>query len=225
MITINLLAPGRRRPIGPAPGVMLAFLATAAVVGLLIVVTIFLGTRLGALHRQLNDVNKKMEALRPIAQEVDRLEQTLRRLQDRQTVLRALLSRQLPATDSLRALRTVIPQDVWLIDLATSGARGVVFDGYTFTYRSVARFMVALKDSDRFRNIDLTSTQKEKIGERDVVKFQVTGELAPMSAGGSNSLPGLAVTSPGGGASGNPSAPPGGTQPTRLVVQKTGEVQ
>ena len=53
MITINLLAPGRRRPIGPAPGVMLAFLATAAVVGLLIVVTIFLGTRLGALHRQL----------------------------------------------------------------------------------------------------------------------------------------------------------------------------
>ena len=140
MITINLLAPGRRRPIGPAPGVMLAFLATAAVVGLLIVVTIFLGTRAGALHRQLNDVNKKMEALRPIAQEVERLEQTLRRLQDRQTVLRTLLSRQLPATDSLRALRTVIPQDVWLIDLATSGARGVVFDGYTFTFKSVARF-------------------------------------------------------------------------------------
>ena len=224
MITINLLAPGRRRPIGPAPGVMLAFLATAAVVGLLIVVTIFLGTRAGALHRQLNDVNKKMEALRPIAQEVERLEQTLRRLQDRQTVLRTLLSRQLPATDSLRALRTVIPQDVWLIDLATSGACGVTFDGYTFTYRSVARFMVALKDSDRFRNIDLTSTQKEKIGERDVVKFQVTGELVPMSAGGSTSLPGLAVTAPG-GASGTPSAPPGGTQPTRLVVQKTGEVQ
>ena len=224
MITINLLAPGRRRPVGPAPGTMLAFLATAAVVGLLIMVTIFLGTKAGSLHRQLNDVNKKMEALRPIAQEVERLEQTLRRLQDRQTVLRTLLSRQLPATDSLRALRTVIPQDVWLIDLATSGARGVVFDGYTFTFKSVARFMVALKDSDRFRNIDLTSTQKEKIGERDVVKFQVTGELVPMSAGGSTSLPGLAVTSPG-GASGIPSAPPGGTQPTRLVVQKTGEVQ
>ena len=224
MITINLLAPGRRRPVGPAPGTMLAFLATAAVVGLLIMVTIFLGTKAGSLHRQLNDVNKKMEALRPIAQEVERLEQTLRRLQDRQTVLQALLSRQLPATDSLRALRTVIPQDVWLIDLATSGARGVVFDGYTFTFKSVARFMVALKDSDRFRNIDLTSTQKEKIGERDVVKFQVTGELVPMSAGGSTSLPGLAVTSPG-GASGIPSAPPGGTQPTRLVVQKTGEVQ
>ena len=95
---------------------------------------------------------------------------------------------------------------------------------YTFTFKSVARFMVALKDSDRFRNIDLTSTQKEKIGERDVVKFQVTGELVPMSAGGSSSLPGLAVTAPG-GASGTPSAPPGGTQPTRLVVQKTGEVQ
>src|SRR5205807_5193559 len=87
-------------------------------------------------HRQVNDVNKKMEALRPIAQEVDRLEQTLRSLQSRQAVLQALLSRQLPATDSLRALRTVIPQDVWLIDLATSGARGVTFDGYTFTYRS-----------------------------------------------------------------------------------------
>ncbi|TMI87867.1 MAG: hypothetical protein E6H00_14345 [Bacillati bacterium ANGP1] len=225
MITINLLAPGRRRPIGPTPGTMLAFLVTAALVGVMIMVTIFLGTRAGALHRQVNDVNKKMEALRPIAQEVDRLEQTLRSLQSRQAVLQALLSRQLPATDSLRALRTVIPQDVWLIDLATSGARGVTFDGYTFTYRSVARFMVALKDSDRFRNIDLTTTQKEKIGERDVVKFQVTGELAPVSAGGSNSLPGLAVTAPGGNASGNPGAPPAGTAPTRLVVQKTGEAQ
>jgi len=224
MITINLLAPGRRRPVGPAPSTMLAFLATAAVVGVLIMVTIFLGTRAGALHRQLNDVNKKMEALRPIAQEVDRLEQTLRRLQDRQAVLQALLSRQLPATDSLKALRTVIPQDVWLIDLATSGARGVVFDGYTFTYKSVARFMVALKESDRFRNIDLTSTQKEKIGERDVVKFQVTGELAPPAARGASSVPGPDLAG-GGDASGIPTPPPAGTSPTRLVVQKTGEAR
>src|SRR5216684_1752207 len=105
MITINLLAPGKRRPAGPTSGTVLAIAGTALIVGILVVISLLLGGRVASLHRQLTDVTKKVEALRPIALEVENLDATLKRLQDRQAVLQALLASQLPATDSLKAIR------------------------------------------------------------------------------------------------------------------------
>jgi Tfp pilus assembly protein PilN len=177
MITINLLAPGRRRRVGPTPGTFLAVLGTALVIVALVAWTLYLGVRADTLKREVADLNKQIEALRPAVAEVDALERTITRLQQRQALLQALLASQLPASDTLEALRVVMPREVWLVSATTSTTRGVLFDGYTFSYKSVARFMVALSDSARFRNIDLTSTQKEKLGEREVVKFQVIGEL------------------------------------------------
>lgn len=186
MITINLLAPGKRRPKGPAPGTILAVGSIAAIVLVFAVVGVVLNARVASLHRQLNDVNKQIDTLRPIAQQVERMMATLSSLETRQEALKKLLGTQLPASESLQALKTVIPTDVWLTNVTTQqGGHSVLFDGYTFTYKSVARFMVALKASDRFRNIDLTATQTDRIGEREVVKFQVTGELsgAPTKTG------------------------------------------
>ena len=178
MITINLLAPGKRRAAGPTPGMLMAVGSIALIVLVFAVVGVVLSTRVASLHRQLNDVNRQIDAVRPIALQVQRLEATLQSLEVRQDALKKLLGTQLPASESLQAIKSVIPTDVWLINVTTQqGGRSVQFDGYTFTYRSVARFMIALKDSDRFRNVDLTATQKDRVGEREVVKFQVTGEL------------------------------------------------
>lgn len=178
MITINLLAPGRRARQGPAPATLAAIGSLAAIVLVFIGASVYLGSRVGSLHRQLTDVNRQLDTLRPIAQQVQRLDQMIKSLEARQNALKDLLGKQLPASASLQAIKSVIPTDVWLINVTTQqGGHNILFDGYTFTYKSVARFMVALKDSDRFRNIDLTSTQKDKVGEREVVKFQVTGEL------------------------------------------------
>ncbi|HKV45672.1 MAG TPA: PilN domain-containing protein [bacterium] len=208
MITINLLAPGKRRPVGPTPGTILGIAGAALLVVLLIAIALFLGSRVASLQRQVAEVTQQIEALRPVALQVEQLRATVRQLQARQAVIQALLANQLPATESLQAIRTVIPQDVWLVNLTTSGGKGVLFDGYTFSYKAVARFMVALKDSDRFRNIDLTSTQKDKLGAREVVKFQVTGELAPMHS---------ARTAP--------SALPEGDAAPRVAAQKSGDPQ
>jgi Tfp pilus assembly protein PilN len=183
MITINLLAPGKRRPPAPTPGTALAvgsLLAMAVVFG---IVTVILSSRGVMLHRQVASVNRELDSLRPVAQEVSRLEALVRNLEQRQNALRTLLATQLPASQSLDAIKAVIPSDVWLVNVTTQqSGRNVLFDGYTFSYRSVARFMIALRDSDRFRNIDLTSTGKDKVGDREVVKFQVTGELVPGAA-------------------------------------------
>jgi Tfp pilus assembly protein PilN len=177
MININLLAPGRRRPAGPSRETYIAAGSVAAVVLVLIIASVILSNRAASLHRQLADVNRQLAALRPVAIQVQTLDQTLAGLERRQADLQRLLARQLPASRSLQAIKSVIPSDVWLVTVSTQAGHNVVFDGYTFTYKSVARFMVALRDSERFQNVDLTSTTKDRVGEREVVKFQITGEL------------------------------------------------
>ncbi len=74
MIKINLLAPGRRRAAGPAPGTLLAIGSIAVIVLVLGVVGVYLGSRVASLHGQLNATNKELETLRPIALEVQRLD-------------------------------------------------------------------------------------------------------------------------------------------------------
>ena len=190
MITINLLAPGKRRPAGPTPGTVAAIGGVVALVVILAAFSLYLGSRVSSLHGQLTNVNKQLDTLRPVAQEVQRLDTLVRNLEDRQTRLKMLLAMQLPASSSLEAIKAVIPSDVWLVNVTTQGGgHNVLFDGYTFTYKSVARFMLALRDTDRFRNVDLTSTSKDRVGERDVVKFQITGELITGPAKAENTTP------------------------------------
>jgi len=163
----------------------------AALIVILAAFSLYLGSRAASLHNQLNNVNKQLDTLRPVAQEVQRLDTIVRNLEDRQTRLKALLAMQLPASQSLEAIKSVIPSDVWLVNVSTQGGgHNVLFDGYTFTFKSVARFMIALRDTDRFRNVDLTSTSKDRLGEREVVKFQITGELIAGPAKAENLTPG-----------------------------------
>ena len=184
MININLLAPGRRRAVGPSRDVYIGGGSIAAIVLVMIVLSVVLGNRAASLHRQQAEVDRQLAALRPVALQVQALDQTVQSLEMRQAQLKNLLARQLPASQSLQAIKTVIPSDVWLVTVSTQGGHNVLFDGYTFTYRAVARFMLALRDSERFQNVDLTSTTKDKVGEREVVKFQITGELAGTSKAG-----------------------------------------
>ncbi len=161
-----------------------------ALVVILAAFALYLGNRVSSLHGQLTNVNKQLDTLRPVAQEVQRLDSLVRSLEDRQGRLKTLLAMQLPASSSLEAIKAVIPSDVWLVNVTTQGGgHNVLFDGYTFTYKSVARFMLALRDTDRFRNVDLTSTSKDRVGEREVVKFQITGELITGPAKAENTTP------------------------------------
>jgi Tfp pilus assembly protein PilN len=53
----------------------------------------------------------------------------------------------------------------------------VTLEGYTFSYPSVARFMVELEGSGSVRHVDLAMSQRDTVAEREVVKFRITGDL------------------------------------------------
>ncbi len=183
MITINLAeAPRRRRGLPPATTVAVA--AMAATVLLLTVWSIVLVARVAHLHHELDDAAREIGRLRPVAQQVAELDRIAGLMRRRQGLLQQLLATRMPASEALEGIREMIPQSVWLTGVTMDAKRKVTLSGYTFSYPSVAHFMVELRGSSRFRNIDLTSTEKATIAERQVVKFEITGELraAPPAA-------------------------------------------
>ncbi len=178
MITINLLASERRRGAAITAGGNVPWLVAAVVlVGILAAWSAVLIHRTAQLQASIADVVRQETALRPVAQQVQQLQQTATYLQGRQAVLTQLLSTQMPAAESLQTIQSVIPSDVWLTTMATTNANQVTFDGYAFSYPEVARFMVQLGGSNAFQDVDLTSGDKDMIGDRDVVRFEVTGTL------------------------------------------------
>jgi len=176
MFTINLLAsPGPRRPTD-----VRRLTARAAVIAIAIVALAVWGAVLIAhvnhLRRDLAKATQEAAQLRPIAQQVQELKRTAERVRTRRGLLQQLLATQMPASQFLETVRAVVPNDVWLTS-ATAGTSDVTLEGYTFSYPSVARFMVALGESGSIRNIDLATSQRETVADSDVLKFRITGDL------------------------------------------------
>jgi len=179
MITINLLAPSRRR----LPERNVLGLAAAVVAGALIIFlaiySVALGNHTRQLRAQYDEVSTQVETLAPVARQVDQLDATARTMRARQAVLQQLLATQVPVSEALETIRGMVPHDVWLVDVQTSsGSRDLVVDGYTFSYKTVARFMQNLSSSPQLQNIDLRSTQRDTIGSHTVIKFQISGDIS-----------------------------------------------
>ena len=176
MFTINLLAPpglGRRIDVR-------RLTARAAVIAIVIVALGVWGAVLighvGHLRRDLAKATQEAAQLRPAVQQVQELKRTAERLRLRRGLLQQLLATQMPASQFLETVRSLVPHDVWLTSV-TAGTSDVSVEGYTFSYPSVARFMVELGESGTIHNIDLATSQRETVADSEVLKFRITGDL------------------------------------------------
>jgi Tfp pilus assembly protein PilN len=176
-IRINLLAPERkvRRP----PNVLaIGLVVLAVLVVVLAVWTVSLQSRVAALRGQVAEVQADVDRLRPQAAEVERMRARLAALERRQKLLQDLFAQQIPAAEAVNELAAVIPQDSWITEFAVQGGRTVQVSGITTASNvSLARFMVNLEDSTFFRNVDLSVSERQRIGDREVVRFSLTAEL------------------------------------------------
>jgi type IV pilus assembly protein PilN len=176
-IRINLLAPERRRRrrIGPV-GIGLAVLA--AVVLILAVVGIVLQVRVAGMRSRLAEVQAEVERLRPEALQVERMKRAVDAMHRREAFIRQFFTAQIPAAEAILDLSLAIPRDTWITQFAVQGGRAVQVEGVTAQdNESVALFMVNLDQSPRFRNVDLSVSERQRIGTRDVMRFSLTAEL------------------------------------------------
>ncbi len=183
MIRINLLAPTRRRRrwIGPV-GIGLAVLA--GVVLLLAAVGVVLQVRIAGMRSRLEEVQAEVERLRPVASQVERMKRAVDALHRRETFIRQFFAAQVPAAEALLELSLVIPRDTWVTQFLVQGGRAVQVEGFTAQdNESVALFMTNLDQSPYFRGVDLSVSERQRIGTRDVMRFSLTAELEGTQGG------------------------------------------
>lgn len=177
-IRINLLAPERRRARRPPSPLVVGLVILAALLVALGTWTVSLQGRTTALRNEVAQVQAEVDRLRPQAAEVERMRARLQAVQRREELLRQLFAGQVPAAETIAELAMAIPQDSWITEFALQGGRTVQLSGLTTASNvSLAAFMVNLERSTLFRNVDLSVSERQRIGEREVVRFSLSAEL------------------------------------------------
>lgn len=178
MIRINLLPRERIRVPVPAP-----FRIGLVLVGVLVVAIAaawwYLGARNAAVRGEITTLNEQITELEPKVRRVEELNRLIAAAERKEQLLHRLEAGRVPWAQVLLELRTIIPRDVWLTQVSAAADGSLVFNGMGLSYVSVARFMVNLESSAMFEGTDLTVSQKQKIGARDVINFSVTSRLTP----------------------------------------------
>lgn len=177
MIRINLLPREAVRRRAFAPRVVILLLI-GVIFALVSVSTLYLNARNARIRAAIKAVDTQIEALRPAVARVEALRKEIEIARRKEQILRRLEALRIPWAIVLAEMRTVMPQDVWLVQVSAADDGGLIFSGFGLTYESVARFMVNLEASPMFEGIDLTIGQKQKIGAREVVNFTVLGRLS-----------------------------------------------
>lgn len=176
MIRINLLPRERIRAPVPAP-----FKIGLVVVGVLVVVIaaawLYLEARNARVAADIAEINEQIAELEPTVRRVEELNRLIAAAERKEQLLRQLEASRVPWAQVLLELRTIIPRDVWLTQISAASDGALVFNGMGLAYVSVARFMVNLESSPMFEGTDLTVSQKQQIGAREVVNFSVTSRL------------------------------------------------
>lgn len=178
MIRINLLPRERvRRPaVAPRLLVGLAFVVVAAA---LVLATLALNLRNNRVQNEINEVNARIEELKPKVAEVEALQRQIAEARHKEQLLRQLEALRIPWDKVMNELRKIMPADVWLIRIDARGEGGLTFNGFGMSYEAVARFMVNLDASPLFQGADLTLGQKQGQGGREVINFSITASLSP----------------------------------------------
>ena len=98
----------------------------------------------------------------------------------------------------LRQVSLILPEDVWLTNLAASvpkatvggpaaAASGFTLTGSTYSQNGVARFLSRLSVIPDLENVRLQSSQSALVAKRELVQFTILADLRRPAAGGAGS--------------------------------------
>ena len=89
----------------------------------------------------------------------------------------------------LRQISLVLPEDVWLANLAAVApgqaaavGQGLTITGSTYSQNGVARFLSRLAVIPDLANVRLQSSQSQLLNERELVQFTILADVRPPGA-------------------------------------------
>ncbi len=187
MFRINLLPEAERRV---APSLLHALPRTPLawiVFTVMVAIPLLLWVPLQMARQQLNRVEVALQPLRPQKEEADRLQQLIRELQAQQGLLhQGTGNSQATWWQRLNALSDLLPDGVWLTEIAFDQAKGLVIEGMAIGQGDpelvgVARLVQGVKADARFASlvtdVEIDSVKRMQDGAIEVAQFHVTCAL------------------------------------------------
>lgn len=178
MITINLLPPRRRRRFVSA---LPSLLGLGRVFGGLCVLGLLgIGAYWFVLDREARTLEADMRRLDgELAQhkmaivEGTRFKKEKEELERRVAVIDVIARNQARPVYLLDALADMIPRELWLTSLEEK-EKVLKITGTAFSSRAVSDFMANLKNSGKFRDVDLIVSRQDLTKAPSIVTFEVT---------------------------------------------------
>src|ERR671936_1065599 len=158
--------------------------------------------KIAAQQRKLDDLNRRFSALPPPPPGPSAAQQALAGEQSaRVTALSAALANRVAWDRVFREFSLVLPDDVWLTQLAakspispatnaasetgTGTPSEFVITGRTYSHDGVARLLSRLQVVPDLTNVQLVSSSLSKVGNQDVVDFTIAADIKSASGTGS----------------------------------------
>lgn len=187
MRAVNLLpgdeTRGRQRPPLPA---LIACCGTVLVTAVVAVVFLSASSKVGASRETLNSLTAELAATPPPKAQGASNGQLPEERTQRIAALSTALAERVAWDRVLRELAQVLPEDVWLTNLAataplSSPAGGAAstfqLSGFTYSQDGVARLLSRLQILPDLVGVQLVSSLSDKIGQRPVVRFTISAAI------------------------------------------------
>lgn len=183
MIRINLLPKeervSTRRIAVPKLGTMAPVAVLAAVVAIVGATAALEQAKVSTLDRDVTELREEVRAIQPQVDRVKRLTAQREELERRLDVIRQLDEGRFLSVRVMDDASRQVPSYLWITALTQQGASRISLTGVTFSNLIVADFMMRLERSPMFADVDLTTTYRGEIDEREVVEFSVTAQITP----------------------------------------------
>ncbi|HDP69221.1 MAG TPA: hypothetical protein ENN38_00200 [Actinobacteria bacterium] len=97
-------------------------------------------------------------------------------LQRRQNILNTALANEIAWDKFLNEVSMVIPGNVWLVSMNLDSG-SIAYQGYTFDFPSVAKWLIRLDEIKPLKNIWLGGASKTDLEGHEVIQFDSTSHL------------------------------------------------
>ncbi len=182
MIRINLLPKeervSTRRVTLPKLGTMAPIAVLVAVVAIVGATAALEQAKVSALKSDVSELRDEVRAIQPQVDRVKRLTAQREELERRLDVIRQLDEGRFLSVRVMDDASRQVPRYLWLTAMTQGGSR-VSVTGVTFSNLIVADFMMRMERSPLFADVDLNTTYRGEIDDRDVVEFSVSARITP----------------------------------------------
>lgn len=118
----------------------------------------------------------KLARLESVTKKVGEIEAKKKRREEILDAIRRLEERKQGPRPYLDRLNALLPPDLWLTDVSSSGS-GIIVGGYSFSNNAIADLMRGMEASDQFQDIELGIIQNEVLQKENVKHFALNARL------------------------------------------------